>query len=419
MVIKGLANAGLTDSGARSRGEAVRARRRLGGRARRGGPPLPAGVPALPDRPLPGQDGARRDPLPAVREHDVRADLEPQLHRLGPDHDGGELRRGGPRPLLRPGGRAARRRRQPPHAGDRGHGDGAAGQQRLDDPEERDGLGLPGHAGGGSGPLRPRAVRRLPRYRWRAPPTRRPRPTPPCASRSTAGAGPASRSSSARASTCRSRRRSCGSSSRTRRGFASGCGGPSRPTPNQLVVRLDPTTGIQLLVDAQRADSIKPEQISLDMEFAQEGGEGATPYEVLLHAAMVGDSKRFTRQDAVEQAWRVMQPLLDSPPPVHAVRAGFVGSGRRRRARRRTRQVARPVGGRHEPERGDGAQSAAAPSPFPPIADYAFLSNCHTGALVAPDGSSTGSACRASTPRACSARCSTARPAASDWGRSG
>jgi GH15 family glucan-1,4-alpha-glucosidase len=35
----------------------------------------------------------------------------------------------------------------------------------------------------------------------------------------------------------------------------------------------------------------------------------------------------------------------------------------------------------------DRKQSAAAPSPFPPIADYAFLSNCHTGALVAPDGS--------------------------------
>ena len=31
-------------------------------------------------------------------------------------------------------------------------------------------------------------------------------------------------------------------------------------------------------------------------------------------------------------------------------------------------------------------RSAAAPSPFPPIADYAFLSNCHTGALIAPDG---------------------------------
>ena len=33
-----------------------------------------------------------------------------------------------------------------------------------------------------------------------------------------------------------------------------------------------------------------------------------------------------------------------------------------------------------------GQQSAAALSPFPPIADYAFLSNCHTAALVAPDG---------------------------------
>jgi GH15 family glucan-1,4-alpha-glucosidase len=35
---------------------------------------------------------------------------------------------------------------------------------------------------------------------------------------------------------------------------------------------------------------------------------------------------------------------------------------------------------------GTAPQSAAAPSPFPPIADYGFLSNCHTGALVAPDG---------------------------------
>jgi len=31
-------------------------------------------------------------------------------------------------------------------------------------------------------------------------------------------------------------------------------------------------------------------------------------------------------------------------------------------------------------------QSAAQPSPFTPIADYGFLSDCHTGALVAPDG---------------------------------
>jgi alpha,alpha-trehalase len=39
-----------------------------------------------------------------------------------------------------------------------------------------------------------------------------------------------------------------------------------------------------------------------------------------------------------------------------------------------------------EPSTQSDQQSAAAPSPFPPIADYAFISNCHTGALVAPDG---------------------------------
>jgi GH15 family glucan-1,4-alpha-glucosidase len=38
------------------------------------------------------------------------------------------------------------------------------------------------------------------------------------------------------------------------------------------------------------------------------------------------------------------------------------------------------------PETGEQPQSAAAPSPFTPIAEYAFLSDCHTGALVAPDG---------------------------------
>jgi alpha,alpha-trehalase len=38
------------------------------------------------------------------------------------------------------------------------------------------------------------------------------------------------------------------------------------------------------------------------------------------------------------------------------------------------------------PRAASAPQSAAAPSPFPPIADYAFLSDCHTGALVAPYG---------------------------------
>ncbi len=93
--------------------------------------------------------------------------------------------------------------------------------------------------------------------------------------------------------------------------------GSRRPEPNQLEVKLDPSTGVRVRVDAKRAAVMTPASIELDMEFAQEGGEGPTPYEVLLHAALIGDSKRFKREDCVEEAWRVMQPLLDAPPPIH------------------------------------------------------------------------------------------------------
>jgi glucose-6-phosphate 1-dehydrogenase len=95
--------------------------------------------------------------------------------------------------------------------------------------------------------------------------------------------------------------------------------------PNQLVVKLDPSTGIRLMFHAHRADIAKAGVIELDMEFAEEGGEGPTPYEVLLHAAMVGQSTRFTRQDGVEETWRIMQPLLDAPPPVHPYAPGSWG----------------------------------------------------------------------------------------------
>jgi glucose-6-phosphate 1-dehydrogenase len=94
---------------------------------------------------------------------------------------------------------------------------------------------------------------------------------------------------------------------------------------NQLVVRLDPLTGIRIVVDARRAESMRPEAITLDMDFAEEGGEGPTPYEVLLQAAMVGQAGRFTRQDGVEETWRIMQPLLDAPPAVQSYSPGSWG----------------------------------------------------------------------------------------------
>jgi len=95
--------------------------------------------------------------------------------------------------------------------------------------------------------------------------------------------------------------------------------------PNQLVIKLDPSTGVRIQVDAHRADVAQVGPIELDMEFAQEGGEGPTPYEVLLHAAMTGKSTRFSRQDSVEETWRVMQPLLDAPPAVQSYQPGTWG----------------------------------------------------------------------------------------------
>jgi glucose-6-phosphate 1-dehydrogenase len=107
------------------------------------------------------------------------------------------------------------------------------------------------------------------------------------------------------------------------RGFARP--GERSPDPDQLVIRIDPGAAIRLQLEARRADGPGPQPITLDMEFAEEGGEGPSPYEVLLTAAMAGDSLRFTRQEGVEQQWRIMQPLLDAPPPVQPYAPGSAG----------------------------------------------------------------------------------------------
>jgi glucose-6-phosphate 1-dehydrogenase len=95
--------------------------------------------------------------------------------------------------------------------------------------------------------------------------------------------------------------------------------------PDQIVIRLDPDTGVRFLLEARQAGARTARPISLDMEFKEQGGEGATPYEVLLLAAMNGETVRFTRQDTVEEEWRVMQPLLDAPPPVQTYAPGSWG----------------------------------------------------------------------------------------------
>jgi glucose-6-phosphate 1-dehydrogenase len=97
------------------------------------------------------------------------------------------------------------------------------------------------------------------------------------------------------------------------------------PEANQLTIRFDPGTGIRLDLDAMCAAEADPEPIRLAMDFRDQGGEGPTPYEVLFRAALTGDRMRFTRQDGVEETWRILQPLLDSPGPVHVYPSGSWG----------------------------------------------------------------------------------------------
>jgi glucose-6-phosphate 1-dehydrogenase len=98
-----------------------------------------------------------------------------------------------------------------------------------------------------------------------------------------------------------------------------------RPEANQLVLRIGPRPGARLRMQAKEAEGSGLRPVQLEMEFASLGGEGPTPYEVLLDAAMHGNSSNFARQDAVEETWRVVQPLLDSPPRVEVYEPGTWG----------------------------------------------------------------------------------------------
>ena len=108
-----------------------------------------------------------------------------------------------------------------------------------------------------------------------------------------------------------------------RLGFVAG--GHRRPEADQLVVRLDPNVGIQLVLDGLRADRAGPAPIELSADLIDEGGVPPTPYEVLLHAALEGDAARFTRQDAVEESWRIVAPLLEKPGTVRPYVPGSWG----------------------------------------------------------------------------------------------
>ena len=83
--------------------------------------------------------------------------------------------------------------------------------------------------------------------------------------------------------------------------------------PNQIVLLIDPRAGARWVLHAKRADGPGLRPIDLDVDFGTDGERVPAPYEELLHAAMLGDQSHFSREDSVEETWRILDPLLDLP----------------------------------------------------------------------------------------------------------
>lgn len=99
---------------------------------------------------------------------------------------------------------------------------------------------------------------------------------------------------------------------------------PSRVPPNQIVLRIDPDPGMRLQISALDRD-VNWRNVALDCGFAHDLGQPLPPYERLLLAALTGDNRYFARQDAIEESWRIVQPLVSYPPPVQPYPAGSWG----------------------------------------------------------------------------------------------
>jgi glucose-6-phosphate 1-dehydrogenase len=95
--------------------------------------------------------------------------------------------------------------------------------------------------------------------------------------------------------------------------------------PNQLVIRVEPMPGARLRFLAKAPGEDVPEPADFEVLFEKQPGEDPEPYERLLSDAIRGDNSLFTREEAIEETWRIVQPLLDKPGPVHRYRRGSWG----------------------------------------------------------------------------------------------
>jgi glucose-6-phosphate 1-dehydrogenase len=97
----------------------------------------------------------------------------------------------------------------------------------------------------------------------------------------------------------------------------------TRVEGNQIVLRIDPDPGLRLQLTAQGEHGWQ--DVHLDSFFALDLGESIQTYERLLYAGMTGERQLFAREDSIEETWRIVQPLLDTPGKVHRYEPGSWG----------------------------------------------------------------------------------------------
>ncbi len=97
------------------------------------------------------------------------------------------------------------------------------------------------------------------------------------------------------------------------------------PTPNYLRFRVTPDLAIAIGALVKKAgDDMTGEPVELLGTEASDPSEFLA-YEELLDDAMHGDPTRFAREDYVEEAWRIVQPVLDNATSVHEYEPGSWG----------------------------------------------------------------------------------------------
>ncbi len=101
--------------------------------------------------------------------------------------------------------------------------------------------------------------------------------------------------------------------------------GTGIPDPDELVIRIKPEPGAQICLLAKSAGEDTLHRVHLDMVFESQVGDQPEPYERLLRDALLGNPSLFPNQDAIEQTWRIVQPLLDDPPPAETYEQGTWG----------------------------------------------------------------------------------------------